>query len=377
MIRLYEITSVIAAFQFTLLAIFLFSLKNGRRSSNRFLSLFFISNAIFTVDFLMGIYRYQIYEFCPHLFYMGFPFAFLIGPSLYLYIDSLTDRNFSINKRLLIHLIPFISIGFYLTFRFYIHDTNVKQALLRSGDILNYTEALIIYGGLYFTMTGYLAISSLKLQEIYSKTQENDTTKQNHYLSWLIFILKAFVALWLFRFFEYVNWAAKHNDMSFVHPLYRIFLFCFSTLILYKCLKQPEIFVDILTGRKYSRSRLTPSDMQRYITQITSYMENKKPYLVPSLSLADFAEGVSIQARDVSQVINQSLGRNFFDFVNTYRIEEAKRLLRDASHSKHNMMQILLDVDFNSKSVFNRVFKEYTGMTPTELRRHYRIESAF
>ena len=72
--------------------------------------------------------------------------------------------------------------------------------------------------------------------------------------------------------------------------------------------------------------------------------------------------------RYLSQIINDSLQKNFFDFINFYRIEESKNYLSDSKYKKLNILEVLYEVGFNSKSTFNKVFKEHTGLTPTEYR---------
>ncbi|MBN1272090.1 MAG: AraC family transcriptional regulator [Candidatus Aminicenantes bacterium] len=68
-------------------------------------------------------------------------------------------------------------------------------------------------------------------------------------------------------------------------------------------------------------------------------------------------------------LFTKCLGVNFFDFVNKYRVEEAKKLFLDVSNNSRSILEQLFDAGFNSKSVFNRVFKKYTGMTPSEFKR--------
>ena len=98
-------------------------------------------------------------------------------------------------------------------------------------------------------------------------------------------------------------------------------------------------------------------------------MLKEKPYLNPSLSMNELGRKISISPRALSQIINECLGINFFDFVNNYRVEEAKRYLADSSNQNRNILEILLDVGFNTKSVFNRVFKKHTGMTPSSFKK--------
>ena len=97
-------------------------------------------------------------------------------------------------------------------------------------------------------------------------------------------------------------------------------------------------------------------------------METEKPFLIPELTLNQLAEKVSIPPRSLSEVINSIFHQNFFDYINSYRIQEAKQLLMNSNDNK-TILYILLEVGFNNKSVFNNAFKKHTGMTPTQWKK--------
>jgi YesN/AraC family two-component response regulator len=99
------------------------------------------------------------------------------------------------------------------------------------------------------------------------------------------------------------------------------------------------------------------------------YMETEKPWLNPDLSLEELAVGIGQKPKMLSAVINETLGQSFFDFINHYRIDEAKRLLTNPVDKKITVLEVLYAVGFNSKSSFNTLFKKYTGLTPTEFRK--------
>ena len=98
-------------------------------------------------------------------------------------------------------------------------------------------------------------------------------------------------------------------------------------------------------------------------------MIEKKPFLNPSLTIQDISGDIGIPVRDLSVLINHHLGQHFYDFVNTYRIENAMDILKDITKSKVTILEILYDVGFNSKSSFNTAFKKHTGNTPTFYRK--------
>ena len=108
---------------------------------------------------------------------------------------------------------------------------------------------------------------------------------------------------------------------------------------------------------------------QEQIEQIDEFMKTQKPYLTPALTLEKLAAQMSLQPRFLSHVINRYFECNFFDFVNSYRVEEAKNLLADSAQGEKTILDIMFDVGFNSKATFNTLFKKKVGMTPTEYKK--------
>lgn len=97
-------------------------------------------------------------------------------------------------------------------------------------------------------------------------------------------------------------------------------------------------------------------------------METEKLFLDPEISLKELSEKTGISPRYLSQVINSTFKQNFFDFINHYRIEEAKRLMAGTVRKEITVLEVMYHVGFNSKSSFQTAFRKYTGTTPTEFR---------
>lgn len=121
-------------------------------------------------------------------------------------------------------------------------------------------------------------------------------------------------------------------------------------------------------SNKYQKSRLPDYIAKRYYTKLIDCLNNQKLYKNMDLSLQDLAEELGIPRNHLSYVINEYAKTNFYDLVNTYRVEEAKRLLINTSKETLNILDIAFESGFNSKSTFNYVFKKYTGKTPSEYR---------
>jgi len=99
-------------------------------------------------------------------------------------------------------------------------------------------------------------------------------------------------------------------------------------------------------------------------------MESQEAYLNPSLTLFELANGLDMPSIELSLFLNKSLNKNFFDFVNEYRIRKAMEILQDPNKREYTVLEILYEVGFNSKSSFNTAFKKYTKLTPTQYRKN-------
>jgi AraC-like DNA-binding protein len=98
-------------------------------------------------------------------------------------------------------------------------------------------------------------------------------------------------------------------------------------------------------------------------------MKEERPYIESNLTLQKLAKALAMPPHHLSQIINEQLNQNFFDFINYHRIEEAKRMLIDPARKHYSILAISEEVGFNSKSAFNAAFKKHTDMTPSEFRK--------
>ncbi|QZT37252.1 helix-turn-helix domain-containing protein [Halosquirtibacter xylanolyticus] len=133
----------------------------------------------------------------------------------------------------------------------------------------------------------------------------------------------------------------------------------------------------ILNLKKQKRN--TPKDIvispeeEELIVHLKKCMTDKELYLDVKLTLSDLAKEINVTPNQLSHLLNEVVGRAFYDFVNDYRIEEVKKRLVDPIYHHHTIISIAWDCGFNSKSAFNRIFKTNTGMTPSAFRRKYSV----
>jgi len=120
--------------------------------------------------------------------------------------------------------------------------------------------------------------------------------------------------------------------------------------------------------RSLRRSPLPGGEVTTWKTRLQEFMAEEKPHLDPSLQLPDLADKLGLSVHQLSQIINEGFGRNFREFINGLRIEEARRLLTDPRSREYKLLTVAFESGFNSKATFNQVFRKLTGMTPSEYR---------
>jgi AraC-like DNA-binding protein len=112
-----------------------------------------------------------------------------------------------------------------------------------------------------------------------------------------------------------------------------------------------------------------PLELQPWRDKLLALMATEQPWLEPELTLTELAQRLRLSPTVLSRVINTGCGQNFNDFVNTYRVEEARRKLADVRFAHYSLVGVALESGFNSKSTFNRVFKKLSGHAPGEVAR--------
>ena len=131
---------------------------------------------------------------------------------------------------------------------------------------------------------------------------------------------------------------------------------------------QPQFFLQI-PGMKYEKSSLSEAEKSAIHQKVLNEMEEQRYYARNLASLKDLSQTIKETPHHVSQVINEVMGKGFFELLAWYRVEEAKRIISRDREAKLTVEDIAEQVGYNSKSSFNTVFKKLTGQTPSEFRR--------
>ena len=359
----YSIIDSLAILTATLLLIFAafaISYKKGNVTSHRILSAFLFANALFIIDFtLQAIITVTGINF-RWFSGIGTSFGFLFGPLLYLYTKSITEKGFVFSSTKLIHGLVFALV--FLSVIFKIHIPFIYRYWAFHSVTIPYMVACFIVIIRY----------RKKIKDYYSSIDKLS-------LTWMLYVVGAFFIMWMVDLFTFILSDLEIIDQNIESYLTFISLlinFVFAILIFYKALQHPEYFTG-LPGeekqQKYEHSRLSEKEKVEYLQKLENHFNDDKPYLNPELTISDVASRLNISAKYLSQVINETIGKNFYDFINSYRIEEAKKQLNEGLDSKKTVLEVLYESGFNSKSAFNNAFKKQTGFTPTEFRKQAAI----
>jgi YesN/AraC family two-component response regulator len=141
-----------------------------------------------------------------------------------------------------------------------------------------------------------------------------------------------------------------------------IYLISFQVVRQSGFFKQPSL----IEQPKYKTSSLTEAQQHQLLEKLKELMATQKPFLKPDFSLPELADQLKTSVHFLSQVINNGLNKSFFEMTAAYRVEEAKRLLKEKPNIK--VEEIAEEVGYNSKSSFNTAFKRLTSQTPSEWR---------
>ena len=305
--------------------------------------------------------------------------VFLQLPIFYLYILSVCYADFTITRKHLLHSISFFLVNLVLIPRFYLVDVASKINLLENHK--NVIELQFTHVFLHLQVAFYLILVFAVLRRAKKVYVENYTSASIKSYQWLF---RLSMGITIFYAIALVKNVLKFSSYDFISEWIRILLLLFELGIiswyLFKALSFPELFRNIdsklklveylvFEESKVADMEITEAKYDENLVELKKYMLEEKPFLNPSLSIKNVSDDIAIPVRELSLLINHKLEQHFFDFINSYRIQEAMDILQDPLKKDITILEILYEVGFNSKSSFNTAFKKKTGITPTSFRK--------
>ena len=363
---------------------FAFTLWTKRKSNpaNRFLVPFLLVFVTVLLDLFLESGVFPHYQDVVGTLW---PVSLLVGPLFWWYTRSLTDESFVFRRHELRHLIPAL-IVFILFLPF-----TLLQAQIENYAQFEYQNAPIIIwlflllSIIFLVMIihpGIYVISSLRSIRRYNRQlSETFSFDEEINLRWLNNLALIFLVIWVSFFFSELLTASFFEEIFDL--LLNMSIVAITFAIGYFATRQPSFDLDGPSAvavvdtavspspitpeqPKYQSSTLSPDQASAIEQRLLAHMTEAKPYREGKLTLPQLAAQINVLPNYLSQVINESLGCNFFDFINQYRIADAQQQLLEEPNRA--ILDIALDAGFNSKSGFYKVFKQQAGMTPTQYR---------
>ena len=292
--------------------------------------------------------------------------AFLQIPAFYLYVLSVCYSDFKWKSKYFLHLV--------LAPRFY--WVNLASKLDFIAIRQNMVELQSTHWLFHFQILFYFTAVFLLLRKAKKLYLENNSEGNLDSYKWLFQLTSVLAVLYVIVIIKNIF---KFSDYPYISDWIKIgilvsqlFIICWY---LYKALNNPGLFRNINSRLKLvsdiisDAQKIEPEILNEDLVKLKKYMIDEKPFLDPALTIQDISKKMNVPVRELSVLINHQLRQHFYDFVNTYRIENAMAILKDPAKSKVTILEILYEVGFNSKSSFNTAFKKHTGTTPTEFRK--------
>jgi AraC-like DNA-binding protein len=308
----------------------------------------YLTGSFMLTEQLKNVITY-IQFFAPIIFYISF--IFFTNPNF----------KFNPNKVAQFLLLPLLYLIIKITNSYIEYDL---QVLLIS---------LIIVHSIFYTVKSYLKI---KKHQKHIKLFSSSIAEID--LKWLeyIIIILLMISL-LMGIFNFMYYRLPLNTYINLAMLITIFF------IAYNILKQKEIFPlnekhreEIITINETEqentvtkRKIITDEELVELKSKLNSLMKEQKLYLNHDINVASLSEEMHTTTHQLSYIINNGFNQNFFQFINSYRVEKAKTLLLNKQADKLSILGIAFESGFSSKTAFNTTFKKFTNQTPSEFKK--------
>lgn len=326
------------------------------------------------------------------MFYFPFSHMFAMGPLVYFYFLSLTNRDFTFRRKHIWHFLPYcLWLLYHLTIFF--HDVLIEYYIQgqpfayhygTKGNWAEYTDEhldilnIVLELGVYTSLLYYFVLTFRLYKRYNGYVSRYFSNTAPIRFTWLRNFLIAVII-------GQITWLIFRIFLPLLHfPSPQIFMvdwygyFIWGILIFYISISGYQAHDNLSLALDFDPENKEPTDIpaktdqkqaQKLQASLEKAMRDKQLYLNPELTLNELAENLNISPSLVSKIINGNLGKNFNEFVNEYRVEAVKNMLQDPSKKHLSVLGIALECGFNSKATFNRAFKKFTQRSPSEFAR--------
>jgi AraC-like DNA-binding protein len=371
--NLQKIILIIGFYQTIILAGIMLLKKHKSRSDNFLAALFFVYGLTLFLGFMEIYNRENNYPF-PFFINSSSPFILLHGPALWFYIKSLTFQNFRFKAKYLLHFLPFLSVLLLLIMSLYKFPAHERIMIDSSESFKKDISFPLLISMIAFSTQGYFIWGLWLIKQYKQKIRNYFSELSSLDLAWLRVLIVSGIIFYagvsLLYMLDYLFSLFSYHVLQSIGYSY---VSLFILVIGYKGYRQGNVFsshpvtIDLDADiRVKEPSETSDSKDKDFVDHLLSLMESEKPHLNPELTLSLLADQLKTNPDYLSSILNGHLKKNFFDFVNHYRVEEFKMISKSQKNHNITIMGMAWDAGFNSKATFNRVFKKNTGITPGE-----------
>jgi len=342
------------------LFIILILLKSKSLKTSRFFlaaMLFFL--LLYLETFLL--FTTQIIKQLPNLLGIGYPTLFLLGPAFYFFIISFNKENFRFKKLAVLHLIPFVII-LIIQMPFYFESLTYKQAVIDYyyKNLPTNEFALNEWFRASMHMLLLLIYTIISLRYLNKKDKTNSLILKK--ISWALIILS-------------VSYIVLQTGFLITGISAIIAEIVLGSILAITILLLGYWIVDIKAvlstySDKYKTSPLSEKKVKEIEDKLMKTLSDERLYLNPKLKIRDLSTVTGIPSHHISQVLNERMRKSFYDFINDYRINDAKIMLLNGIISKLSIQAVGEECGFSNKTSFYRAFKKNTGTTPNEFMKN-------
>ena len=344
-ITLYDLSFLGTIFIGLTFALLLWSTKSINRGANRFLALAVGTSVLWMVR-LLGI-DIQLTTYFSYWNRVPLQFSLALGPLIFFYVLKTTRPAYKFRCRDIMHFAPLLPELGAQVLAFHQLDTVLRMLAFISVSI-------------------YLYASHRLIERFYQKLKFTGGDRYRYELRWLHNLLTGFGVLWLLWIpCVVVNYFYHHQtDIQGFYPLYLLLSSILIRIAVVAFLRPvTETPVNPLPV-----STPPPVELKQKGIWLKQLMKTKHYYREAELSLSSLAEKLDVHPNELSRIINTSSKKNFNDFVNEYRVRDVIIKMQDPAYQHLTLLGIAFESGFNSKTTFNRTFKQMTGKSPVEYK---------
>lgn len=359
LINLAFLGTIFIGFSF---ALQLWFTKKTHRAANRFLALALTTIVLWMIR-LLGIYT-GITNYPSRHNWLPFQYLLAIGPLIYFYVLKIIHPEYKFRLKDLLHFIP-VLLQLSLMAIEAREDANTAAANYHTS--IFYQLESLLQPLTVISIGCYLNASNKLIESFYRQQKFNELSDRNrHELKWLKRSLARLGLSWLLLMLYTLASCFFYNKLIET-PGYPVYLLLAITMIRIaaSAMARPDTEASV---QATAFKPLLPIELKQKGIWLKEVMKAKRYYQDAELTLRSLAETLSMQPNDLSRIINQALKKSFNDFINEYRVAEVIEKMHNPAYDKLTLIGIAMDSGFNSKSTFNRTFRDMTGKSPAEYK---------